>query len=250
MSSIPAKELFKKGEVYLKKAQKFYHSQQFKEANRWLDQALEKFQAADAIFKEAEVLDIKGNIAEFEGRFKDALNFFQRAAKVRQDRSNFLLQGLSFYNLARAYFHLSQYEESLSTALKSYDLFEMGEPSQKKAEIMLLLSQIYYAQQNYKSAAFYLSLTQEFLEKHPNYAFELLVIEDMAHISFQLGELEKAEKYYLKALQREHELGNFMTVLNILSALMELYVEMEDFKKNFDRFHQNGKSTIQYFYFT
>lgn len=231
MSSIHVRDSYKKGELYLKKGQKFYHNQNFKEANRWLDQALEKFTSIEAIFKMAEVLDIKGKIAEFEVRYEDALSLFEKSADLRRDRSHTSLQAESFYNLARIYFHLKKDEEALSHALKAYDLFEMGEPTIKNAEITFLLSQIYHDKGDFKSAAFYLSLTQDFLKKHPNHPFELLVLENSAHVHLQLGDLVKAEKLFLKALQREHELGNFMIVLKILEPLMEIYLDMEDFKE-------------------
>ncbi|MCF2140297.1 MAG: tetratricopeptide repeat protein [Candidatus Lokiarchaeota archaeon] len=231
MSSIQAKDDFKKAESQFNKAKKLYQNQKFTEAKHWLDLALERYQKAQAIFKEAEIYEYKAKISEFENNFQDALKFFQKAADLRIFQENPVIQGEIHQNLARCLLHLKSYDKALSHALNAYDLFESVEISIKNAEIVYLISQIYYAQGDLKSSEFYLKLAIDLLQSNSHPQLELFVLENYANVLFKLGNFIQAERYFLQALKREHELKNFHIVLNLLSPLIEIYLEYDDFSE-------------------
>ncbi|WP_457559086.1 tetratricopeptide repeat protein [Candidatus Harpocratesius sp.] len=251
MSSIQAKNDFKKAESQFNKAKKFYQNQNFKPAVHWLDLALEKYHNAQAIFKEAEIYEYKAKISEFENNFQDALRFFQKAADLRSVQKNPIIQGEIHQNLARCLFHLKNYDKALSHALNAYDLFESAEETRKNAEIVYLISQIYYTQGDLKSSEFYLKIALGFFQSFSHPQIELFVIENYAHVLFELGNFFQAEIYFLQALKREHELKNFHVVLNLLSPLIEIYLEYDDFSEaqkfltDFIKIFKEIKTTLQ-----
>ncbi|MHA1521030.1 MAG: TPR end-of-group domain-containing protein [Promethearchaeota archaeon] len=217
---------FKKGEVFLSKALKYFHNQKFKNSKEYLEAALSKFQETKAIFKQAEVYEILGKIAEMEGDNLHALDMYQQTAEFRVHLPNILLKGQSLQNTARINLYLSHHEKALDQALKAYDLFERAGIRLKNAEISYLIGQIHYGLEDWKSAEFYYSNAKELLQSQDHPHLHLLVIENYAYVLHQLGKLRPAISNYLFILAKEHQLQNYAIILKILRALHENYIDL------------------------
>ncbi len=235
---------FKKGEIFLSKALKYFHTQKFTNAKRYLEAALSKFQETQAIFKQAEVYELLGKIAEMEGDHAHAHDMYQKTLEQRIHSPNPLLRGQSLQNIARINLFLFHYQVALDNALKAYDLFERAGIHLKNAEITYLLGQIYYGMEDWNSAEFYYRHAKELLQSQDHPHLQLLVTENYAFVLHKLGKLQPAVSNYLYALDKEHKLQNFAVILQILRALHEDYIdlgELSDAQKMLDDYREITK---------
>lgn len=231
MSENPTPEVFRKGETFFEKGKKYFHEQKFTKSRQFLELALEKYHLANAIFKEAEVLDFLGQIDEIHINFSDAKENFTRALELRNNHQNLIMKGNSFQNLSRIDLRLNNLEEALDSGLKAYDLYERAGIDSKNAEITFLLGQIYEQKSDLPSAKFYYSLAKDFLKSHKQPHLEAFVYENLASIYFQLGNLVEAEKYFKIVLNIEHQFQNPPIIIKILTFLFHIYFEMDEIDK-------------------
>ncbi|MHA1674586.1 MAG: tetratricopeptide repeat protein [Promethearchaeota archaeon] len=244
MSNSGTNAEFKKGEIFLSKALKHFHTQKFTNAKRYLEAALSKFQETQAVFKQAEVYELLGKIVEMQGDHEHALEMYQQTLELRNNSPNPLLRGQSLQNIARINLFLSHYQVALDKALKAYDLFERAGIHLRSTEITYLLGQIYYGMEDWNSAEFYYRHAKELLQSQDHLHLQLLVTENYAIVLHQLGKLRLAVSNFLYALDKEHKLQNFVVILSILRALHEDYMdlgELSDAQKMLDDYREITK---------
>ncbi|TFH30449.1 MAG: tetratricopeptide repeat protein, partial [Promethearchaeota archaeon] len=179
-----------------------------------------------AVFKQAEVYEVLGKIAEMQGDHAHALDLYQKVLEHRRNSANLQLRGQSLQNIAKIHLFLSNYQDALDHALKAYDLFERAGVHLKSAEITYLLGQIYFGMEDWNSAEFYYRHAKELLQSQDHPHLQLLVTENYAYVLHQLGKLRLAVSNYLYVLAKEHQLQNYPIILKILRALHENYVDL------------------------
>jgi len=144
----------------------------------------------DLLFGEkAEELNKKGNISYKNGRYEEAVNYYEQALKIKSDLPEI------WCNKGNSLFRLSKYDEALECYNKALEI------NPDYPEGITGKGKIDYIYGRYESAIKYYDIV---LQSHPDYVNAL---NEKGNALYYQGKYDEAQEYYDKALNANPQYG-------------------------------------------
>lgn len=188
-------------------------------------QALQIFKEKNNINGQGKALNLIG-ISYFYGSiYEEALKSFLKADDLADLSNSDSLRVGILNNIGEVYKELKIYEKAMKYYTKAIENMGSDEFSPKHAVILVNIGEIYYAENKYSKALKVYNESHTILLKSSDMISLGNVENKIGKTYFILGDLEKAEEFYLKSLERLESINNKYYSIDTLLNLGNLYME-------------------------
>jgi len=220
----------KKAEIYNQLAEIHWYTAPDK-AIEYAEAALELARKYKDKEQEANALINIGNGFLFSGNFREALDKYfvpglKLAEEIGYDKG--IAGGLN--SIAASYMNLGDYEEALSTFLRSLEILEANKDHNKAARIKINIASLYINQGIYEKAMDYFFDAMNYFEEAGDIVLLSRTLNNIAVAYHSWGNLDKALEYYNRSLELYIELNDEIGKAIPLNNIGEIYKD----KKKYD----------------
>ncbi|WP_371804718.1 TPR end-of-group domain-containing protein [Candidatus Lokiarchaeum ossiferum] len=210
---------FKKGQMLIKKAQKFILKKRYSKARELLYEAQEIFEFTESSLTEGQVFASIAETFEIQHMWDNALKFYQNALEKRKIAGSVILLSETHRKLAIVQMELKNFEMAHASAQKSIDLVENLEHPLSKAEAFHTQGIIYLKELDYESALFYENFAYENVQIQLSWNLALDIFENLAFIHYNIGDYSQSNIFCKKALEMEQKQRNYVVISTILELM-------------------------------
>lgn len=189
-----------------------------------------------------------GILAQQEGDYPVALDYFLRALKMNEDMNYNLTN--TYINIANTYTDLKDYNKALEyhfKALKRVRTHTDSTLADVAASIPVLynnISSAYFRLGNYPASLDYGRAGFNAGARLNDKISMAVACNNIGVTYFKLGKQEIAEEFYLRALQYGEELNSLLDIGDATFNLGELYLDRKDYRKALGYFQRALKTTF------
>lgn len=142
------------------------------------------------------------------GRYRDALDAFLEAVKLRDEAGDLAGVAQTTGNLGAVYFVLGEDQQALRNLQQAYELQEIAGDMRGAAASLSIIGSIYVAGNELTEAEKYFRLSLQFRVKAGDRAGEARSLSKLGDVSARLGFLERSSEQYADALKIMEDLGD------------------------------------------
>lgn len=169
------------------------------------------------------------------GETNKALKHHEQALKLRLDykpTSNDVqnMIAMSYGNIGRTYFTMSQYTKALEYYKLCYDLSKQLGNKKREALMLNNIGSLYGEQKNYKEAFYYFNEAYDLYKDLDSKENIALCLNNIAEVHFRNNEYEKSIEQYKASLIIATELSSLSDMKTSYEGLHNCYLALNDYK--------------------
>jgi len=196
----------------------------------------------------AACLNSIGIICNGQGDSKEALIYYQRSLKLRQELGNLMDISGSLNNIGIVYFDLKDDNKALQYYLRSLKIKEKIGDELNTATCINNIGEVYARQRKYEKAIEYFTRSLDLNNKYSRNSELAMVLNNLGALFIKKGQIEKGKELLTQGLKLGQEFGYIERIKNAAHGLYkahkkqenrkyalemyELYVQMRDSIKN------------------
>ncbi|MDW3646382.1 MAG: tetratricopeptide repeat protein [Bacteroidia bacterium] len=147
-----------------------------------------------------------GDIAETDGDYEKALEYYQLSMEGEEKEDNAHGQGVAYNDLGRIYDSMGQYEKGLSKYLEGLAWAEKYNLNRLQATFLSNIAGIHFRQKNYSKAEEFAEKGLEKFRENSDRRGEAKSIQTLGNCAFNQGEFQLALDYFMKARDIQEEI--------------------------------------------
>ena len=210
---------------------------QYKQALKYLQQALKIFQELKNEEQERITLSDIGAIYNYLYQYKTALNYFQKALALHQKVKDKKWEANDLFNIGLTYSMLSQYESALEYFHMALINFHKLKDRKMKAETLNSLGVVFYELGRNPLDYFERSLT--IFREIKDRSGEAEILLNLSVVHSYMSQYEQALEYQLQALTNFREIKDRSGEAESLSNLGMIYFFLKQYKRALEYFEQS-----------
>ncbi|MDX1685169.1 MAG: adenylate/guanylate cyclase domain-containing protein [Saprospiraceae bacterium] len=201
------------------------------ERTKWIDELYTFTDSLGNIRGISAADNLKGMSYYFEGNFSNALFYFQKSLKIREELKLPLASAGTLNNIGLIYFELEDYSNALKYFNRVWDIFLDTRDSSLYSIALGNMSVIYHRQGELDKALEGLMNTVEFLEKIGDERSAAITYNHLGEVYLSKAEYDKALEYTLEAIDRLKVYGitNELSISHINAG--SIYLKKKKYEK-------------------
>lgn len=199
------------------------------------DLGLEALEKAHTIAKnvkdrnlEARVLNNFGNIHRDLGDLSKALNYYENALEINEERGDELAQSVNLTSISNLLYDLGDYESALEYALRCLPIFEREHEPRQLVGIYNTLANIYFKQDQLLEAQSYFE--ENLNLSNPETSAYMMAKSGMGKVRYKMEDPDSAERFLKEALEQAKQTANVEVQIICYFYLGRLYMDEESFR--------------------
>jgi len=170
-----------------------------------------------------------GNVHGRKYRYRQALEFFQKALKVAVKTNNLLGQAVSLKNIGDALSDCGRFRQAIAFYEKALAFHRELKNSYNEADLLNSIGLKYEALGEYQLAKGFYEKSLKVSRLIGSRQFEANIIGNLGNISYWMGDYGEAIELYQKSLTIEREIGNSLGEATSLGNLGLVYQAIEQY---------------------
>jgi HTH-type transcriptional regulator, quorum sensing regulator NprR len=146
-------------------------------------------------------LRVLGTVNYKNNNFSKALQMYNKAIEIQNEKIIGIEKGLLLYNISLCYWHKSNLQESLNYAEMALDTFEKLGFLYNQVEAIILLGTIHHKKSNYQYALDTYIKALKYAEELSYVKLKEKILINLGSIYYLLNDIDKAYKYWSKSLE-------------------------------------------------
>lgn len=174
---------------------------------------------------EAEAYNIQGVSFWIKANYLEAINYYQRSLKIREEIGDKKGISASLYNIGNIYIRQGNYLQALDYHQRSLKIEQEIDNREGIALSLGIIGLIYSEQLNYPKALEYYERSLKIHEEIGDTSGAGTTLANIGLNYKRQGDLSKALDYHLKALKIREENGNKLFIASSLENIGSIYIE-------------------------
>ena len=208
-------------------------------AGHYAEEALQLARGTKYPHGEARSIHSLGNIAYKKGVFKEAIDHYQEAIKIRQLLDDSLGIADDYQGLGNAHRRLGEFSKALSFHLECLRVRETYQaPPLQIAHTLVNIGNVYYSIKEYDKAIENYDEVIRRYEGMNNWHDIAVLLNNIFVIYYSQGKYEESLPYLNRSLAINDSLENTIQKAVNLSNLAEVYIQLERFQEAYPKANQ------------
>ena len=217
-------------EAFMNIANIYIKQNNFSEALKYHEKALEMLKKTDKEIEIANVLSHIGVIYSRLGKYEDALEYNYKSLAIKEKLEDKIGIGRNFNNIGILYKYLHQYDKAQEYYFKALQVFQEVDSLHDQCFVYNNIGVIYRIKKEFKKALEYHQLSLQVSLKINDLNGIAIAYNNLGNCHRNLNDVEKSSEYFKKGLEIRERMGDKRAISVLKINLANIYMIQDKIK--------------------